>query len=91
MENITNFIERLCINKQPYSLWVYACNGQYQKLNNRMEIYSKSKIRTLTERHLEVVAIVGNDLKNNAFLLISEVQAVVPIKFNDGRLLSFKV
>lgn len=81
MRHIADFIEQLERGKAPFNIWVYASKGQYSQLGNQGKQLRTPQLYRALDQHLQVVIETNQD----AFLLLPEVHAVVPVAFHEGQ------
>ncbi|UTV29738.1 hypothetical protein [Photobacterium atrarenae] len=81
MRHIADFIEQLERGKDPFKIWVYASKGQYSQFGNQGKQLRTPQLYKALDQHLQVVIETNQD----AFLLLPEVHAVVPVAFQEGQ------
>ncbi|PSW20679.1 hypothetical protein C9I98_07480 [Photobacterium sanctipauli] len=84
MRHIADFIEQLEKEEDPINIWVYSSKGQYSQFGNQGKKVRTPSLRKALGDYLQVVVEINND-KEEAFLLLPEVHAVVPVSFQDGQ------
>ena len=88
MRNIADFIEQLEKGDDPFSVWVYSSKGQYSQFGSKQgNRISTPALQRALNRYLQVV-VEMNESEKDAFLLLPEVHAVVPVSFRDGQVQS---
>ena len=88
MRNIADFIEQLERADDPFSVWVYSSKGQYSQFSKQGNKISTPALQRALNKYLQVVVEVNNESDEDAFLLLPEVHAVVPVSFRDGQVQS---
>ena len=88
MRNITDFIEQLERAKSPFSIWVYSGKGHYSQFGTQVSKQCTSQLQEAIEQRLQVIVKMHND---GAFLLLPEVQMVVPVNFHDSQIFSINM
>lgn len=85
MRHIADFIEQLERGKDPFNIWVYSSNGHYSQFGNQGNKLRAPKLYKALEKHLQIVIEMDDDKNDDAFLLLPEVHAVVPVTFREGK------
>ncbi|AJR06328.1 hypothetical protein C9J03_13505 [Photobacterium gaetbulicola] len=88
MRNIADFIEQLEKGNDPFNVWVYSSKGQYSQFSKQGNKISTPSLQRALNKHLQVVVEMNNESNEDAFLLLPEVHAVVPVSFRDGQVQS---
>ena len=88
MRNIADFIEQLEKGDDPFSVWVYSSKGQYSQFGKQGNKISTPALQRALNKYLQIVVEVNNESDEDAFLLLPEVHAVVPVSFRDGQVQS---
>jgi len=91
MRNITEFIEQLESGKHHFSIWAYSSNGHYCQFGPHSNKLHISQLQKAIKQHLQVIVEMHNDEIDNAFLLLPEVHAVVPVNFHEGQISSMNM
>ncbi|MGF1759221.1 hypothetical protein L4D76_15020 [Photobacterium sagamiensis] len=85
MKNITDFIEQLESGKHHFSIWVYSSKGHYSQFGTQVSKQCTTQLQEAIVQRLQVIVKMHND---SAFLLLPEVQMVVPVNFHDSQIFS---
>ncbi|WP_299018003.1 hypothetical protein [uncultured Photobacterium sp.] len=88
MRHIADFIEQLERGKDPFNIWVYSSNGHYSQFGNQGNKLRTPNLYKALEQHLQIIIEMNNDANGDAFLLLPEVHAVVPVAFRGGKVYS---
>ncbi|WP_036798935.1 hypothetical protein [Photobacterium marinum] len=88
MRHIADFIEQLERGKDPFNIWVYSSNGHYSQFGNQGNTRRAPSLHKALEKHLQIVVEMNDDASDDAFLLLPEVHAVVPVNFHGGKVYS---
>ena len=88
MRNIADFIEQLERADNPFNVWVYSKKGQYSQFGKQGNKISTPALQRALNKHLQVVVEMENESPEDAFLLLPEVHAVVPVSFRNGQVQS---
>jgi len=91
MRNITEFIEQLESAKHHFNIWAYSSKGHYYQFDTQSNKPHASQLQKAIEQHLQVIVEMHNEEMDNAFLLLPEVHAVVPVNFHDGQIFSMNM
>lgn len=86
MRHIADFIEHLEKSNDPFDIWVYSSKGQYSQFGKQGKKIRTPALQRALNQYLQIVVEINNDSKDDAFLLLPEVHAVVPVSFCDGQL-----
>ena len=81
MRHIADFIEQLERGKDPFNIWVYSSKGQYSQFGTQGNKLRTPSLYKAIEQHLQIIVEMSDD----AFLLLPEVHAVVPVAFHEGQ------
>lgn len=88
MKNIAEFIEQIECGKHHFNIWTYTSTGHYEQFVTQSNKPRTSPLQEAVKQHLQVVVEVHDDEIDNAFLLLPEVQMVVPVNFDGNQVLS---
>ncbi|MGF1684448.1 hypothetical protein [Photobacterium minamisatsumaniensis] len=84
MRHIADFIEQLENGGDPFKVWVYSSKGQYSQFGKQGKKVRTPSLKKALGDYLQVVVEMDSS-KDDAFLLLPEVHAVVPVSFQDGK------
>jgi len=85
MRHIADFIEQLERGDDPFNIWVYSSEGHYSQFGNQGNKLRTPNLYKALDQHLQIVVEMNNDANDDAFLLLPEVHAVVPVAFHEGQ------
>ncbi|MGF1687235.1 hypothetical protein L4C36_11165 [Photobacterium japonica] len=88
MRHITDFIEQLENGNDSFNIWVYASQGQYSQFGKQGKKIRTPALQRALNQHLQIVVEMNNDSSKDAYLLLPEVHAVVPVLFQNGQVQS---
>ncbi|MCD9466048.1 hypothetical protein [Photobacterium iliopiscarium] len=86
MKNIAEFIAQIENDKCTYNAWVYAKEGCYKQLQCSDTKNCYSYLREMVEYHLQIVIELNNN-KLDSYLLLSEINVVTHIAFNNQKVI----
>ncbi|SMY16395.1 hypothetical protein [Photobacterium aquimaris] len=84
MKNIAEFIAEIENNNCSYNIWVYAQRGYYKQLNSTVVTKNYAYLKKIIESHMQIIIELNND-KPEHYLLLSEINVVTHIAFNDQK------
>ncbi|KLV03604.1 hypothetical protein ABT56_18580 [Photobacterium aquae] len=85
MRHIDDFIDQLENGENPFNIWVYSSKGQYSQFGTQGKKIRTPGLQKALRKHLQIVVEVVNDAEQEAYLLLPEVHAAVPVSFANGQ------